>query len=1405
MTRELMLLGLLAGVPLISAASNVTLQGSFAADDDIELFSISIATPGTVDLRSYGYAGGTTSTGIVVPRGGFDTILTLFNASGAFLTDNDDGAGVATDPETGLAADARITTTLNPGRYLLALTEYDNFSNGNLADGFVETGHPNFTADPTFTTGGPCPGNLFRDISGTAGRCRTGNWTVDFDNVASVTPAAPAPEPSALLLAGVGITLLLAARYRRRKMKTLVTGGMVAALAGGLVHAQTSPDPDYSEVSDILDGQRTLLQVTDLMVTAYDQKFGRFYSTPITTSNSQQTPQTQYRWLAFAQAVGPSYSALMFNQPYATTITTGYNDVYPAGSGTPPYFDLLFQNGTDTSNWRLYRPLAAGDSPTVASGVVADFTLSGYDDLALSLNDGRLLIVTPNDRANTQRGLRNGITKLDVLKDMAAGDFRGDGGCEIAGLTISNGGLKLVIYDVDPKTLTATPASSLTLTTPGASPSTPITLASIARGRFNSAGHDQLAVAFTREAGPAYVEIIDFDPGTLNAHEASPTRESPAGNIGFPYGYIQVKTGQFGLPNNPYDQIVYHSSSPQNGGRFFEVITVDPTNFKIGTTTPILYNNYPGAVGIQVGNFDHLQGKQPNLNAQIAFMYFTGKLDSVGNQGVAMNIYSVNASTFDVINPPESAIDLTGTLVPGKSTLTSVSFAATDLQGRSYVLGPPTKVVVKRSIQPSVIAAMPPMHVDFVPPGKDAPPEELNLSVIPSGFNTTYQTNQTNTTQSSTINTTSWSFGAQQSLEVGFEVGSVDAGLGLKGSSVSTAAQELKSSIETEHGRYTQTRFDASVTTGFSDAVWFSSSRFNIWIYPVLGRTVCPAGTGAKCSQPKPLTIQFSAPDDVEYARWDGSLLPWYQPVWEPGNVLSYPADVLQLKAIAPNFKQLSTAHSFATDGGQTTETINWNDEESQGLTASFDQNYSFSQEFSLTGAVSTPVVSASITGTLNFSGSNGFSDLNKSITNVGSSKGISVEKPGNFANPAVYAYSFTPYIFGQNQSATVVDEEPLDADVKTHGLLRTAFLADPIAVNPNGWWKQTYNKPDIALNHPQRWLYENESGVAAGTSALSNCRNTDCVYLQKSNPKDLWSDAFHYMRGFFISNAQNPGKGPQLDTAQAGDQLSLQVRVYNYSLAAMPSDSKVHVRFYVQRLDKNDHSPVGDSVLIGNKDVVLDPIPPVGDVDARPNWVLAKTDFDTTPFGGENLVFWVIAWAQEANGDLLQEMPGHGLRTVPGVLKSFADIQTDEEKYSNNVGFYNSEFYVFANDAVLTASGSGEPATIDIQKVQLSSESGVPGQILDVSAQLFATGNSASGVDAAFYDGDPDAGGTPFGYELSPYIAENDTYQVKAPYVASACGTHQLFIVVGQGTSHEVVRRAPTVRIECTSASLKQ
>ncbi len=923
MTRKLAFFVVFAVFPLISRATNITLEGNFTADDNVQLFSVSLTAPAAVDFRSYGYAGGTTSTGTVVPRGGFDTILSLFGASGTFINDNDDGAGVATDPTTGLTGDARITTNLTAGNYLLALTQYDNFSIGNLADGFVETGNPNFTANPSFAPGGPCAGNMFRDISGSAGRCRTGNWSVDFVNVANVTPVAPTPEPSALVLAGIGLGLLFAARRRRPGKVSLLELAALAVLVSIPAHAQTG-NPDYSNVSDFLNGRRSLLNVTD--IAAFNSISGR--PTVISTSNSSQTITSTF---SIPESFDPVkiaqiFSARIFNQTTGNTLTPLYNY-----NGSALLTFLVQSVDNVPNNTLLWQPFQAGHEPNITGGVAADFNLDGYDEMALGFADGSMSIATANDVNDQSKSLRQTTTtNLDVLSDITAGDFKGDGGREIAGLAISNGGLKLVIYAVNSTTLTVTPLTSLALTTPGAGPSTPITLASIARGRFNSAGHDQLAVGFTTAAGPAYVEVIDFTPGTLNPREASPALGNPAGNVGFPYGYIQVKTGQFGLPNYQYDQIVYHSSSPQAGGRFFEILTVSSVDFTIGGTAPVLYDQYPCAYGVQVGNFDHRQTAssskpdetQPDLNSQVAFLYCSSSNEYGGLTTVytTMNIYSADPVSLSLHGNPDSALNLGDSGVLEVDYPGSIAFVAVDLQGRSLILGEPTVFDVGTNLNPSVIIAAPPMHVDFVSPdpGDKVVPELMNLTAAPHAFINTYDFETDDTNKVDDNRKTSWSFGAKEQFGAKYYVGDVDSS-GFQVSDSISAAQTVKKSVDDINGSYTTVQSSLSASSSFDDEVTYKDNSIKIWTYPVIGKLVCPTDKSpCQTGDLVPLTIQFSGPSgppESEYAA--GGSLPWYQPPGA-GQRLVVSSDPATTAANVPRTDETRVSASvFVEPGGQ--------------------------------------------------------------------------------------------------------------------------------------------------------------------------------------------------------------------------------------------------------------------------------------------------------------------------------------------------------------------------------------------------------------------------------------------------------------------------------------------------------
>lgn len=195
-----------AGLALYGSASAIDLSftGNFRNDDDVQLFSFSIASPTTVTLRAWSYAGGINAAGQSIARGGFDTILALFDGTGNLIDQNDDGGcgNVGADALTGQCWDTFLQSSLSSGNYTVSIMEYDNFAIGpTLASGFTRSGSGNFTA--SFSSGSDCGGVQFCDVSGAnPGAQRDGHWAFDILNV---TTASQIPLPGTLALLGIGI------------------------------------------------------------------------------------------------------------------------------------------------------------------------------------------------------------------------------------------------------------------------------------------------------------------------------------------------------------------------------------------------------------------------------------------------------------------------------------------------------------------------------------------------------------------------------------------------------------------------------------------------------------------------------------------------------------------------------------------------------------------------------------------------------------------------------------------------------------------------------------------------------------------------------------------------------------------------------------------------------------------------------------------------------------------------------------------------------------------------------------------------------------------------------------------------------------------------------------------------
>ena len=288
-------------------------------------------------------------------------------------------------------------------------------------------------------------------------------------------------------------------------------------------------------------------------------------------------------------------------------------------------------------------------------------------------------------------------------------------------------------------------------------------------------------------------------------------------------------------------------------------------------------------------------------------------------------------------------------------------------------------------------------------------------------------------------------------------------------------------------------------------------------------------------------------------------------------------------------------------------------------------------------------------------------------------------------------------------------------------------------------------------------------------------------------------------MRGFFITGAEAGGMGPQLETATAGDQLLLQARVYNFSLVPMPAGTTVHTRFYGVPWNNNNNTAKGPSFLIG--EAITGPIPPFNTDSANLNWQLVSIPrpFDTTSYADQYLTFWVVVWMEDSSERLVAELPGHGLRTIPGPLTNFGDVAAFEQQFSNNVGFYESAFYVFPPRSPPTPVVIPSGPAFKMAVPTLSTQYIRRGEAVQVYT-LVAVGNTAidGGTTLYFYDGDPAAGGKAFDAERIVYMRARDYYAATVFFRSNTCGAHQLFAVAAKGTAFETTRASLPLTVDC-------
>ena len=1227
--------------------------------------------------------------------------------------------------------------------------------------------------------------------------------------------------------------------------------------------------PCFAGNPDILGGRASLLQDDDLVFNTLI--FNGSGSSPaggnLLTSNSTITQTSE------TQITAPNAN----NNGLSNTITVkgrlfnvNHDQILSAALVQNPggqQSGAATLEGNDSS--MAVPPLAVLNFGQTLYGTSGNFLDGGFDQMVVAAVNGSgqvyFQVLAAADPASTTKGLVAGpvsppVATSATLFAVTAGVFTDPQAevprppAQIALLAASpntTGGIVVTFYAVDSKLNVSPTGKSLNLTLPNST--SPIT-AAIAAGRFSGGTHDQLAIAYpvfvSLPVGIPEVTAIDFD-GQGNPIQKTTTpifvgMTMPGVNVSYPPA-IYLAKGKFNwFSASEQLGISVGTDGTQANNATVGVMSFDSSlNGTVGSTYQIQFACH---FGLAAGRFDSMQtnpnpppAQVPIFNLQLADV----ATDCSVGPHTAM-IYDVDPNTFAVtVHSTKDITKLIGS--PAWPTGNDVppggfiSLVAADEQGRSLMLGPPEKVTVAGHIQPDTVLGLPPMHVDWITPAGAGSPQVLNVSVFPSTFNAGYTFADTTNGGVSRSGTTSYTVSTKETANEDFSYGV--PGIASVSLQANQAATQLhQNTVSKKYNTYQGLNTTFTAATAFDDVVAATGSQFNIYSYRVLGQCVPGSGPASEGCPPGmvPLYIQFSGPDNVNYLESaEGTNLEWYQPVQEPGNIFSYPATVAQLTADlggGTGFQPLTTTDTLWDSQTSAAVKTNWSEGGGSNVSAGSTSTHTFDASVSASANVSFDGFGAGVGLGFDYNQSNSISTLNQATSSFSNSQGVNLNRGiggGGDVNSEAYDYQGQSFIYGQTAPAgTVQSDATPQTTVQAQGYIAAAHLVDMVSQSPGvtsgAFWVQAYNAaPDVALNHPQRWLQKppsslNEQQVQfvcpyGFTSSLSSPQCTP-VTPAASAPAAIADDGFYEMKGLFIT----PGgtfNGPQIINTTLGSKVNLRVRVYNYSLKNFPPTATLHVQFYAQPWGAGqfatgaNSSTFAPAVFIGNGTTQLGdttlPLPlafcggfqdsSVDPCTTSPgsttnNWEYIYATWDTSMGGvtaNSTWKFWVVTWVED-NGQLVSELPGHGLSSLPAAnvqFSSLADVPI--ETYSNNLGFYNQVFTVLpaisqtnvtqtAQASAAKSRATASTATKHLTIGNLDTRNSAP-VVRDVPITLIAphiaSGDHVDSVMSLYYDGDPSKGGVLFDAQHISRVQLENPYLDTASYRATTCGQHQIFI----------------------------
>jgi len=640
-----------------------------------------------------------------------------------------------------------------------------------------------------------------------------------------------------------------------------------------------------------------------------------------------------------------------------------------------------------------------------------------------------------------------------------------------------------------------------------------------------------------------------------------------------------------------------------------------------------------------------------------------------------------------------------------------------------------------------------------------------------------------------------------------------------------SAEQLYDCNVSSVNSEYSSETFGLQVVSGFGDQLIFTQQRQNIYYYPVIGNFICPDGT-QNCdeSEMEPLYIQFSGPDQIYRGRINEINAEFYQPVHEPGNIFSYAWTSNQLLSrfgsVSSDLLTPSNPVGWFTDTSSTTEFTNWTQGSGNECTTETNETLSYNESLSIgfgNSFLSKIIGGKSIKANFDFSQSFSNATMLSNISELSNSTGVSTVKTNSFLDPPNYQYRVQTYIFGEKFPEGVWDDSIRagdEANIKSTGALKVAFTADTTALGSGSWWQSgpgvnPYKAfPDLALNHPNQWRIVG-LGIDTNKEPPSNCRpnlindkTATCLLKRQpvSNPAQLWASGFYQMRGLIVQ-VGDEAIGPQRGSSVVGDDVHLTARIYNYSFKNFDPGTLVKAQFYRQQWDPTNVEPIGDSVLI--EEVITTPVPAfnsAGD-STTPNWKAVSTSFNTIEEGMQGdtwWIFWVLVWPEDQGGDLVTELPGHGLPKSliggfkPGeVFDSIQDVplemvtieesgQNVQTSFTNNLGFWKQAFYVAPetiNEELFTSAEIGE---IVIENVSIERDNIFVDDEIIVEADVWSIGARSEALAITLDEGHPDDTEQVYDIEIKSHILADGSNKFRVLYQPKLCGERDLYLSAG-------------------------